>query len=334
MPCGWMWEPESGIPAVESWLEGLGSNDGSHAAQLFVTALLGSRHGIASGAHFGNFLTASHLKYLYVLMHRHVRVQEDIDRTGGGVYSPGLRDHAQDARSRLFNLLSEIPGKATYVALKNLIAMHPDPKARPWMAKRAYKRAEEDGDLEPWTAGQINQFASRLTATPTTHRQLFDLTVDRLTDLKNWLECGDTSPYLTWRKVTTEPEMRILFADRLAQNSSDLFEVSQEAELANRQRIDIWLQNQTSGYPVPIELKLLEKGWTGPKLCEALKDQLVGGYLREGTERCGVMLLIWQGNSPPRQWRISGKLVDLPNLCKALKDYWKSISNSRLTLRL
>ena len=330
-----MWvdvEPESGIPSVENWLEGLGSNDGSHAAQLFVTALLGSRHGVASGAHFGNFLTASHLKCLYVLIHKHVRVQEDINRAGGQVYSPGLRDHAQDARGRLFNLLSEIPGKATYVALKDLIAMHPDPKSRPWMARRAYKRAEDDGDLEPWTAEKISQFASGLTATPTTHRQLFDLTVDRLIDLKNWLERGDSSPYLTWKRVETEPEMRNLFADRLAQNASNLVEVSQEPELANRQRIDIWMQNQTAGYPVPIELKLLDKGWTGPQLCKALKNQLVGGYLREGTERCGVMLLVWQGNKPTRRWRINGNLVDLRNLRNALKDYWNRISNSSLNV--
>ncbi len=83
-------------------------------------------------------------------MHRYIPAEEDINRADGGVYSPVLRDDAQDARNRLFNLLSEIPGKASYFFIKQLTSDHPDPNYRPWMAKQAYKRAEEDGDLEPW----------------------------------------------------------------------------------------------------------------------------------------------------------------------------------------
>ena len=130
----------------------------------------------------------------------------------GAFTSPELRDDAQDARDRLFNLLSEIPGKEAHVALTELVKEHPAPDRRPWMAKRADKRAEQDGDLEPWTAGQVSEFGSALTRTPSTHRQLFDLTLDRLTDLKDWLERGNDSPYRTWRRAGSENEMRILVA--------------------------------------------------------------------------------------------------------------------------
>ena len=202
-------EPDTGISAVEKWLAGLDPKRSSRSAQLFITALIGSRHGEDTGPNIGSFRTAAHLKSLYMLMHEHIRAKEDIDRAGGGVYSPELRDHAQDARNRLFSLLSEIPGKKAYIALTKLIEEHPEPDYRPWMAKRAYKRAEEDGDLEPWTAEQVSEFGSRLTRTPATQRQLFDLTVDRLTDFKNWLERGDDSPYRTWQRVESENEMRI-----------------------------------------------------------------------------------------------------------------------------
>ena len=297
-------EPDTGIVAVASWLAGLVPDERSHAAQLFITALMG--HGGGSGPNIGNFRTARHLKSLYVLMH----------------------DDAQDARGRLFTLLSEIPGKETYVALTALIKEHPAPDRRPWMAKRAHKRAEQDGDLEPWTAGQVSEFGSKLTRTPSTHRQLFDLTVDRLTDLKDWLERGNDSPYRTWGKAQSEPEMRNLVAGWLNQKWGNPYTTAQESELANSQRVDIWLQNQNVGSPVPIELKLLDKRWSGPKLCERLLNQLAGDYLRAGTARYGLMLLVWQGSKLGRQWRIGGKHVGVSGLREALKDYWASISNS------
>ena len=319
--------PDAGVIAVADWLAGLGPEESSHAAQIFITSLMGNRHGDESGPNIGHFQTARHLKSLYLLMHNHIRANEAIDRAGGGMYSPELRDHAQDARNWLFKLLSEIPGKETYIALTELIQEHPEPDYRQWMAKRARNRAEQDGDLEPWTAKQVSEFGSTLTRTPTTHRQLFDLTVDRLIDLKNWLERGDDSLYVIWQQARRENEMRILVASWLNQRSGTAYTIAQEPELANRQRMDIWLQNQNVRFPVPIELKLLDKHWTGPKLCERMLNQLAGDYMRDGTERCGVMLLIWQENSTRHHWQIHGKCVGLSGLRDALMDYWASTSD-------
>ena len=320
-------QAQTGVPAISKWLTELDWDQTSHAAQLFITALIGDRRDAGSGPNICSFQTPQHLKSLHVLMHNHIRVKDDIDRAGTGTYSPELRDEAQNARNTLFHLLSKIPGKPTYVALTELIKEHPEPDLRPWMAKQAYRRAEEDGDLEPWTAPQISQFASSLISTPATNRQLFDLTVHRLTDMKVWIERGDTSPYITWKKVGNEPEMRNLVAGWLTQNANQLFEVSQESELANSQQMDIQLQNQNSGYPIPIELKLLDKGWTGPNLCERLRNQLVGDYLRDGTDRYGVMLLFWQGTKSTKRWKIAEHLVGISDVQDALQEYWESISN-------
>ena len=301
-------DPETGVDALKVYLDGLGPDEGSRAAQLFITTLMGSsRGGRASGPNFGNFHTPGYLKSLYVLMHRHIRVTEDIDRSGGGVYSPGLRDEAQTAREGLFNLLAELPGKAAFIALSELIEEHPDPNARSWMESRARRRAEQDGDLERWTAKQIAEFGEKLTRTPKSHRQLFDLTVARLADLKDWLERGEYSPYRTWQRAADEGEIRVLVSGWLNQKWGNPFTVAQESELANRQRTDIRLQSQSVPSPVPIELKLLDKRWTGPKLCERLRNQLVGDYMREATGGCGVMLLVWQGNGPDRRWKIDGR---------------------------
>jgi hypothetical protein len=326
-----MWvdaEANSGIVAIEEWLANLGTDQSSKAAQLFITALMGSRHDGDAGPHIGSFRTAKHLKSLYVLMHRYIRANNDINRAGSDCDSPELRRDAQDARNGLFNLLSEMPGKETYVALKELIEDHPDPDSRPWMAKRAYKRAEEDGDLEPWITEQVRQFEIDRTRMPTSHRQLFDTGVARLMDLKDWLERGNDSPYVTWQRVNGETEMRNLVTGWLNAHSCNRFSCAQENELANKQRTDIWIQSPGVISAVPIELKLLDQNWTGPKLCERLRNQLAGDYLREKTAGCGVMLLIWQGSKASRKWQIGGKTVGVSKLRNALVEYWKRVSDA------
>jgi len=320
-------DPVNGIPEVEQWLSGLDEDAAARAAQIFVTALMGGRHLREGGPNIDHFCTAEHLKSLYVLMHRYIRAKEDINRANGGVYSPELRDDAQDARNRLFNLLSKIPGKASYTVIKQLIHEHPDPDYRSWMVKHAYKRAEEDGDLEPWTAEQVSAFDKSQIITPATHRQLFDLAIHRLLDLKNWLERGNDSPWQTWQRANGETEMRTLIAGWLNQQCRDQYTTAQEPELANSQRMDIWLHNTNVHSPVPIELKLLDKGWSGPKLCERLRNQLVGDYLREESAGCGVMLLVWQGRKPEKRWTTNGRRVGLSELASALKLYWQSIAD-------
>ena len=319
--------PDTGIVAVTKWLSALQPEEGSRAAQIFITALMGNRHDMDGGPAFRNFLTPRHLKRLYLLIHEHIPVSEDINRVGGGVYSPDLRDDAQDARDTLFRLLSDIPGKEAYIALTELIEDHPVPAHRAWMAKRAFERAQTDGDLELWTGEQVHEFGANLTTTPTTQRQLFDLAVARVTDLKNWVERGNDSPYLTWQKAEDESEVRNLVAGWLNQRWGSSFTSAQEPELANSQRMDIWLQNPDVPSPVPIEIKLLDKGWSGPKLCERLRNQLAGDYLREAGQGYGLMLLVWKGNKPERRWRIGGRLVGASDLRGALQRHWDAISH-------
>jgi hypothetical protein len=319
-------DPVNGIPEVEQWLSELDGDLATHAAQIFATTLVGGRHGRRGRPCIGRFRTAEHLKSLYVLMHRYIRAKDDNNRANQRVYTPELRDDAQDARNSLFNLLSEIPGKESYTVIKELVHEHPDPDYRPWMAKQAYKRAEEDGDLEPWTAEQVGVFNREQRITPATHRQLFDLTVDRLLDLKNWLERGNDSPWQTWQRADRETEMRTLIAGWLKLKCRDQYTTAQEPELANSQRMDIWLHNTNVHSPVPIELKLLDKGWSGPKLCERLRNQLAGDYLREESAGCAVMLLVSQRIGPEKRWMVNGQRVGLRKLSSAMKGYWQDVA--------
>jgi len=318
-------DSSAAIPELEGWLSSLNEDVASQAAQLFIAELMGGRRVKKIGNGRLSYQNVDHLKFLYTLMHQYISVKDDIHRENG-VYSPGLRDDAQDARHALLKLLSEMPGKKTYVALCELEKDHPVQNYRPRMGRLAYKRAEEDADLESWSVQQVQEYDLHQVRTPITHRQLFDLTIDRLIDLKNWLERGNESPYKTWRRADGETEMRNLVAGWLNHQSLKRYSCAQENELANSQRPDIWTQCPRVPSPVPIELKLLDQGWSGPALCERLRNQLAGDYLREETAGCGVMLLIWQGVSTQLHWEIEHRRVELTDLKNALKGYWNTVA--------
>lgn len=156
-------DPGEAIPTLDRVLDDYSEDEASAFSQQFIVGLLGDRHGI--GTRFGAYRNAQDLKMLYVLMYRYIRAADDIERAGRGVYSPTLRDDAQDARNALFNILASLPGAEAYAAIKALEKEHPDPKYRRWMALRARERATLDADEPLWTVNQVRAFAQDIAST-------------------------------------------------------------------------------------------------------------------------------------------------------------------------
>lgn len=319
-------DADNGISKLEDWLSGLNNTDAQQqAAAIFITGLLGGTYTQKTVYNAGKFKTAPHLKTLYMLMHKYIELSDDIQRAGKGVYSPTIRDDAQDARDRLLNYLVETPSKENYYALKQISKEHKDSLHKLLLQRRAYEMAERYGDIAPWSARQFKEFHKSKVLPPQTHRQLFELAVQQLKVLKDWVENGNDSPWLTWQKAAEENEVRTLIAGYLNQHKGGHYTIAEEPELANEQRMDIWLANPKIQSPVPIELKLLDKNWSGSKLCERLRNQLVGDYLREETAGCGVFLLVSLNQT--KRWKIGDEIVSIDELASALKRYWQTISD-------
>ncbi|QOZ22621.1 hypothetical protein [Bradyrhizobium sp. CCBAU 51753] len=260
-----------------------------------------------------------------ILMQAYVREDDDISRIGGGVYSPGLRDNAQDARNALFNQLKQIPGKEAFVALSEIAIQHPKAASRPWLVSFAYGKAVQDADLAPWSPAQVRDFHQHLDRTPTNHRELADLAIMRLIDLQDDLENGDESVARVLRRVE-ETEMRNFLAHELRGKARGRYTITQEEELADAKRPDLRFHGAGFDAPVPAELKLAER-WTGPRLFERLEVQLSGDYLRDNRSMRGIFVLVNGSNG--RQWRLpSGDRVDFNQLLGALREHWSSIAGN------
>lgn len=323
----WMGQqPGKAFAALSDRLKGMrDSRKQTNFAMRFVICLMGGRR---NSLPIGDAYHApKYLKNLYLLMHRYIRRQDDIDRAGKGVYSPTLRDHAQDARNQLFELLREIPGKETYLALTELARLDPDASFQSWMRYSAKTTAERDADLTPWTVNQTLEFQSEIERTPGNHRELFELVEMRLLDLKDNLEHGDSSiADILIKGTTQETDMRKYIGGWLRERARGRYVVPQEEELADDKRIDLRIHGKGFDAPVPAELKLADK-WTGPKLFERLENQLCGDYLRDNRSSRGLFVLVYLGEGK-RGWTVPGldEQVDFAGLVYALQQHWLSVS--------
>lgn len=300
------------------------SKDQTLFAMTFVTHLLGGNRGEDTAVRQA-FKTPEHLKSLYLLMHEYIRHEEDIDRVGKGVYSPGLRDDAQDARNSLFTLLNQIPGKESFLALLDIAKAHPEEASRPWMILQAKTRAEQDGDIEPWSPSQVRDFHDRLDRTPNNHRELAELAILRLLDLKDDLEHGDSSVAGILQTVTQETDMRKYIGRELREKAFGRYSIPQEEEFADAKKPDLRFHGIGFDGPVPLELKLADN-WTGPMLFERLENQLCGNYLRDSRSNRGIFVLVYRGKRVGWDVPDGDNRVDFAGLTAALQDHWRRIS--------
>jgi hypothetical protein len=318
-------EPAVAIPALASHADSLATPaERSTFVMTVLTQLVDGRRNDPSRVRRA-YCTAPHLKSLYLLAHRHVRAEEDIQRANSGVYSPGLRDHAQDARDHLLSLLRTLPGKETFVALSEIAREHPSADHRPYVAHYAKAVAEADSAGPPWSEEQVRDFSQQHERTPANHRQLFDLACLRLADLKDELEHGDSSNAPMLAKVGTEDLIRIYIGNWLRDCARGRYAVPQEEQLADRKRPDLRFHGKSFDAPIPLELKLAEK-WTGPDLFERLEVQLCGDYLRDARSTCGIFLLFYRGAQ--QRWQLPGDAgsVDFDGLVLALRRHWEALS--------
>lgn len=310
-------DPGPAIDAVEQHLNALAdATQCTEFTMAFAAHLLGSRRNMSCMR--GAFRTPAVLKRLYLLVHKHVRADEDIDRSDQGVFSPGPRDDAQDAREYLVRLLQDIPGRETFLALRCLSQDHPQADYRPWLARQALARAQADSERPAWNEKQVSEFAETYERSPVNHREMFDLAVMRLLDLKHEMEDSDLSTASVVSHAELETDLRNWIAAWCLQDSHGRFTIPQEDELPDAKRPDLrWICTTVPG-AVPTELKIADN-WTGPKLFERLERQLAGDYLRDRTSNRGIYLLVWRG-AKKQHWVLpNGSSVDFVTLVDALQ---------------
>ncbi len=319
--------PAEGISRLTAFLKAYkDKNEATEFAMKFVVNLSGTRRGKVTHSVKENHKTVEHLQNLYLLINQHIHMSEDIDRTGRGCYSPELRDNAQDARSLLFNDLTKIPGKESYMALKKLSSEHPYENARSWMESSARTHLENEADLPDWSVEDVLDFALHQECEPHSPKELFDIANSRLFDLKNELEHAEDSVAGTWIKENRETKLRLLISKWLREHAKNNYSVHQEEEQADGKKPDIRLNSQAFDAPMPIELKIADN-CSGNELIERLENQLCNDYLRDYRTNFGVFLLVYRGKKRT-SWELPSK-TNFDELVMKLQDHAKAYIENR-----
>jgi hypothetical protein len=318
--------PGAAIPVLRERLACISERaDAVHFAMIFVTQLLGSRYTRSPFSTARNaYRTPESLKTLYLLVRAYVREDEDIEREGSAVYSPELRDEAQEARYSLFSQLRDVPGKEAFTAMMEIAAEHSNASFPSWALRYARAKAEADANGEPWSARQVREFNDALERTPANHRELFDLVLMRLEDLKADLEEGDASEAAVLIRVNEETELRNYLGNRLRMTAQGRYSIPQEEEYADKKRVDLRFHAAGLDAPVPAELKLSHR-WSGKAFFERLENQLCGDYLRDIRSGRGFFVIVHQGKQ--HIWKLpDDSEVEFDGLIGALADRWSAIA--------
>lgn len=241
-------------------------------------------------------------------------VRHESDQKHDGFYTPNTRDRAETARNFLLSALLDTPGAEAYhvlldLATDPLFAHFPDR-----LRLRARQRATSDAEGEPLKPADIRAMDERYEVPPHNRDGLFEMTMDRLDDLQHDIAHHDFSDRRTLRTIKHETEMQRTLARRIKDMARGAYVVAREDEVADLKKTDIRLAAVRGDQKAVIEVKIADDRWSVTDFKTALRNQLVGQYLRHETCKAGCLLLTYDGVKKYWEHPETGAHLNLPNV--------------------
>ncbi|MDP8222948.1 MAG: hypothetical protein P9L99_06275 [Candidatus Lernaella stagnicola] len=183
--------------------------------------------------------------------------------------------------------------------------------------RSAETKAREVGSCRPFSMAQVRDWLGKKSFEPLLPGQLFRIAKWRIEEakaaieknrfsLRNELREGDEAGFQRW------------LANALETNSHGHFSVVREEEVDQRKKPDIRLHSTSFMSPIGIEMKIADN-WTGPKLAERLRNQLVGQYLSTHDAFYALFVVAFFGRGKER-WQIKrGHNLDFSELVDELR---------------
>lgn len=218
-------------------------------------------------------------------------IRPEDDQIHEGSYTPNTRDDAESARSFLLNRLLETPGHEAYCAVMTLadevnFSHFPDR-----LQLLARERAADDAEFLPYGPEDVIALENSLETPPQDKDSLFDLMMERLEELADDYSHGEYSNRRTIQRISEEPEMQRTLAGQLQLKANGAYKVTREEAVADDNKTDIRLLSIIGNQKAVIEVKIADNRWSLSDLLKALREQLVGKYLRDANCKAGCLLL-------------------------------------------
>ncbi len=247
------------------------------------------------------------LEQLIIASYRTIRIDEDRNRPSGVVYSPDARDDAERARGAAFQILAEMPGRATFEALNRFADTPDSPIRRTRVLELAWERAAKDSEGAPWRPRDPFEFEQTFETAPSTPADLQRVARSRLADMQHELLHSDFAQGQTLAGLRDERAVQNWLADRLHLKEGRSYSVERESHVVDENEPDIRLRSKVTDASLPVEVKVAES-WTITQLEEALVRQLCEQYLRADNARHGILLLVHQKRRN-RGWQLGDEFL-------------------------
>lgn len=320
-------DASAGLTVLKQWLKSQKYREAADQLMIDLLATLFPNRGPSYGSKYQSFRRLPYLKDLLELVYRHVRREDDLEHDG--VYSPGARDAAQDARNMILGMLLEILGEETVTALNDLASLPELRLSRERFEVLADQRATRDADLSAWTASELLDFSSRFSLDPKSIADLHSVVMDRLTDIKDEMETGTFSNKALLRqdhlKRAEERPVQLAIAQQLQLRKGGAYSHVREPEQEDFNEPDILILKPDIAAPLPLEVKVADS-WSYKQLLEALRDQLAGKYMKERNATHGILLMTHHNKKQTWQHSASKVRLNFGQLCQSLNTAAREIA--------
>lgn len=232
-------------------------------------------------------LSADLLLRLTIATHYHVRFEDDL--VHHSVYTPGIRDFAQNGRGYVFEAFMQLNGAEAFNA-KQKLASHPlFSDLRDRIVALSKERIALELDSSAADMSDLVALFKGREISPKTGSGMAQLLIDRMDDLQELMR-RDTGPREAWAAVGDENKLRPAIARELENAARGAYTVDQESVTVDGKEIDISLR-ALSGYKATIELKVGEKARSAKDLRDTIQLQLIDKYMAHTLARTGCLLV-------------------------------------------
>lgn len=246
-------------------------------------------------------ISIDNLEKLILFACSSIPLSEDVQRPVGLTFTPDERDAASQGRHQALQFLVDMPGKGSYSALSRLIEMPEFSVAKSYLRNLARKRVERDSEMEAWGEAAVLSYEQNFEALPCTPSELQRVVEGRLEDLQHDLIHSDFGQGEVVAALKGEKQVQQWFASEFRKRQGLSFSIEREPLVIDGKEPDFRIRAKASDVSFPVEIKVVES-WSLNDLEVALKDQLVGRYMRN--DHCGILLLVHQ-KPRVRGWKCS-----------------------------
>ena len=327
-------DPEGGFAIM--WLRGLFQVDAARGARLLTESLseVGSpavrKRGVETFAgvfcpsdavDFGiedRAQRADALERLVRCAYACVRPEDDNVREGS--FTPTMRDDAQWARNSLLSTLLDCPGAEARRGVEKLANEEDFADIRDSMLYRL--RLALDAEFVPIAPRDVVDLMTRFESPPRDINRLMEILLGRLEDIDHDLAHGPFSNRRTLQSIEMESEMQRTLAGLLEAKANGIYNVVREPELADRKRSDFLLL--AGDLKIAVEVKITD-GHALNQLERALREQLVGRYMRHSSCAAGCLLLTYHGRQKFWKHPDTGERLEFRKVIEFLQDGARAI---------